>query len=334
MPATVNKDTADKFTHMTDAEPERDGLDYGPDDDYIEIVTSVPADQAQGQDQGDTLDENYSSQGKSADDKMDMGGENYSQDIVQRTREPEPDKPAEKDDTAGDGKPKDQSPAQKRISEIIKDRNKAREEAAYYRGIAEGKSGADSDAAADPKDVPAKAEKPKLEDFENYEDFSEAMADYKIAERDQKSAVEARANEQAKTQQLLKAKLDEGFKVHEDFEAVAFGDHVPFNDAMIEVLADCDNAAEIAYSLGKNPEEAKRISQMSSTGIAREFGKLDAKFSGSAAAVSQPPKKVSSAAAPINPVNTGSADVVRKSPEDMTMAEFIKWRTKGGKRKV
>jgi hypothetical protein len=336
--ANVTKETADKFTHMSDQEPERDGLDYGPDDDYMEIVTSVPADlKGDGSDGSDTMEENYSSEGKSADTDMDLGGENYSQDIVQRSdkkaeeeakTEPEPEKDAAPEEP--DKKPaKDKSPAQKRIDQIIKERNEAREQAAYYRGLTEAKPAGDGE---DP--APAPTEKPKLEDFESYEDFSEAMADFKIAERDLKNAQSAEVAAKTKTSEIITTQIDAGKEKYEDFqEKVLDNSALAFTPAVVEALTESDNGADLMYELAKDPDELARISRLSPVSMGSELAKIEGRIAGGAETKPEP-KKVSSAPAPITPVNTGSGDVSRKEPEDMTMDEYINWRTRGGKRRV
>ncbi len=326
----VNKQTApDKHSFAVDQEPERDGMDYGPDDDYMEVVSSIPPDlQGENVDIGDTMGENYSSEGPVKDADMDIDpSKNYSQDIVQRTPEPEtktdePEQPAEPDP-----EPKEKSAAQKRIDQIIKERNEAREQAAYYRGLAEK--------APEPAE-PAEPElvKPKLEDFESYEDYTEALTDYKLELRDKKRATEAADAQATKTRDLVKSKLDLGYEKYDDFEDVALANNLPINDAMIEVLAECDNAADIAYHLGKNTAEALKISRLSTVGMARELGRLDSKFSENESGTKTPPKKVTKAPPPIKPVNTGSSDITPRDPEDMSMEEYINWRTRGGKRRV
>lgn len=339
MPNTVTKETADKFTHMSDQEPERDGLDYGPDDDYMEIVTSVPADVAEGTSGDDTLEESFSSQGKSADDSMDMGGENYSQDIVQRTPEPEPEpdpeadkgaKPAtEGEEKTSEDKPaKDKSAAQKRIDQIIKQRNEAREQAAYYRGLSENTP------AADPEAAPPPTEKPKLADFEDYEQFSEAMADYKLAERDRINATSAEQKVADTTGELIKTQIDAGKAKYDDFQAkVLDNESLAFHEPVIEAITELENAADVMYELAKDPVNLANIARMSPVSMARELVKIDSRFAGGAE-TTKPPKTISSAPAPITPVNTGGSEITRKEPADMTMDEYISWRTRGGKRKV
>jgi hypothetical protein len=103
---------------------------------------------------------------------------------------------------------------------------------------------------------------------------------------------------------------------HTDFDEVV--DRPYFTPELATVLYESEQGPEIAYHLGKNEAEAKRIGNLPPAQMQREFGKLEARFSAEAGK-----RSVSGAPAPITPV-TGTATVT-KDPEKMTTQEFMEW---------
>lgn len=111
---------------------------------------------------------------------------------------------------------------------------------------------------------------------------------------------------------------------YDDFDQVAYAPTLAITDAMAATIRESEVGPEIIYHLGQNPVEAKRISQLSPLSQAKELGKLEDKLS------SNPPaKKVSSAPAPIAPINgkgssTPTYDTTDpRSVASMTTSEWI-----------
>ena len=75
-------------------------------------------------------------------------------------------------------------------------------------------------------------------------------------------------------------------------------------------MIGCEHPADIAYYLGQNIPEARRIASLSPIAAAREIGKLEARFSG------PPQKTTTKAPVPTNPV--GGKETVPKNYEDMS----------------
>lgn len=63
-----------------------------------------------------------------------------------------------------------------------------------------------------------------------------------------------------------------------DFDQV-FSGHVPVSEAAVEVLGDSEKGPEIAYHLGKNLDEAKRIAKLSPAKQGAALARLEAKLS-------------------------------------------------------
>ena len=90
-----------------------------------------------------------------------------------------------------------------------------------------------------------------------------------------------------------------------------------------EMVLESDQPADLAYYLGKNPQEAVRLSSLPPTLAARELGKLEARL------VASPPKIASTAPPPINPVRASGTPVMDASK--MSVADYAAWRASGGK---
>jgi len=171
-------------------------------------------------------------------------------------------------------------------------------------------------------------EKPKVDDFETEEEYLEALADYKInkkyAELEAKKAeqLEAKvAKERKIIERRKQEKLQESFgkaaKKYKDFNETV--KDVFISNAMAEVLAIIPNAGDVAYYLGKNPDITEDIASMPTVETVLAIQEISSKVK---------PKKTSKAPAPINPIKTQGGNI--KTPEHMTMKEYIEFRRKQG----
>jgi hypothetical protein len=104
-----------------------------------------------------------------------------------------------------------------------------------------------------------------------------------------------------------------------DFDAaLANLQMVGTNREFLEFVAASDAGEKLVHHLGKDLDEAARISALPPVLMARELARLELKLS-------QPQTKpVSKAPAPITPIAGGG--VTSKDPSEMTDAEFAKWR--------
>lgn len=176
--------------------------------------------------------------------------------------------------------------------------------------------------------VPAAEAPPKVEDFPDYEAYLLARAKYEVRQDFQKEARAAQERRIREQQQARQAEVTQGFAArveaardkYEDFDEVAFSPAVPVTPAMAEVIAESDMGPDVAYWLGKHPQEARRIAGLSPIAAAREIGKIEAKLS-----APPPPKKTTAAPPPPTTVRGAAAPVV--DPEKMSMDEWVKWRS-------
>ena len=169
---------------------------------------------------------------------------------------------------------------------------------------------------------------PKLEQYASIEDYLDALADHKAAQKADKVFKEREASERQQRQQSEQAKLHDGYakqteqarNAYEDFDDVVENPDLPITQAMAEAIMRSQNGADVAYYLGKNPAEAARLANLDPFSAAVEIGRI-------AATVVRPqPRKASSAPPPIQPVGTRATPVT--DPARMSDAEWYAQRNK------
>ena len=199
---------------------------------------------------------------------------------------------------------------QERISELVRDRNEARQQAALMAQMLE---------KFQQPQQPQKAEgKPDPSKFESWDAYTEALTDWKLdqykaqqrAEREQLTAQE----HQVKATQSFKAREVEALEKYEDYEEVTRSQNLPVTQAMAQAILESDMGPDVWYYLGNNAKEAARIAQLSPASQIREIGKIEAKLSATPVT-----PKVPTASPPIKPVNTGKAvnDSVPSDQDDI-----------------
>ena len=167
---------------------------------------------------------------------------------------------------------------------------------------------------------------PKLEQYESIEAYLDALADHKASQKADKVFKEREATERQTRQQQEQAKLHDGYAkqteqartAYDDFDDVVQDPDLPISQAMAEAIMRSGNGADVAYYLGKNPDQAARLASLDPFSAAVEIGRI-------AATVVRPqPRKASSAPPPIQPVGTRASGT--KDPDKMSTEEWMAWR--------
>jgi hypothetical protein len=178
--------------------------------------------------------------------------------------------------------------------------------------------------------------KPKSSDFDTYDEYLEALTDWKLSQqaksderRDASNTKDApRVTDKQKLSEDENDSLDDvierGTAKHDDFMEVVRNPEAPITVDIIRATVDSDISDDILYFLGKNPQEARRISALSEIGIAREIGKLEARLQSPPA---PPQKRVTQAPPPVSPIDSGNASV-DKLVADMSYEEYRAHRMK------
>lgn len=180
-----------------------------------------------------------------------------------------------------------------------------------------------------PKQEPAKqADAPRVDDFDTYEDYLDARAEYiaekkfesKIAEHAQRVKAQSTQAQQAKINESWGEKVSAARDKYSDFDEVIESAEQPITPVIAHALKVSAIGGDIGYYLAKNPSEMERLAKLDPFTTAVEIGKLEAKLT-------QPTpekKEASKAPEPITPV--GGKSEVKKDPSQMTDKEFAEWR--------
>ncbi|MGI9484329.1 MAG: hypothetical protein ACR2RF_00285 [Geminicoccaceae bacterium] len=171
---------------------------------------------------------------------------------------------------------------------------------------------------------------PREEDFESTNDFLLATAKHeaRLEARKEFEAERAERDKGRQTEQLrervtkFNSQIEAAREEHEDFDELVFADDLRISESMFQVMAETEHGAEIAYELGSNPAEARRIAALSVASQARELGKIEARLESRNG--SPPQKKITAAPDPVKKVKPGIS--VATPLEKMSQDEFEKAR--------
>lgn len=175
--------------------------------------------------------------------------------------------------------------------------------------------------AAKLADIQKPKEKPVAEQFQSVEDYAEALAYHKAEELVRQKQLQ---QQQMETIRNYEDREEEASERYPDFKQVVYNDQLAISEVMADTIRGSDIGPDIAYYLGSNPDQAKRIFGLPAHLQAKEIGKIEAKLE------SNPPaRKTSNAPAPINPVTPkggggGNYDTTDpRSIKSMTTSEWI-----------
>lgn len=166
----------------------------------------------------------------------------------------------------------------------------------------------------------AKSGKPQLADYNSYEDFIEAIADWKADEKINSSREQSERQTQDKA---FNKRFNEGRKSFKDWDSVVTDD-VSISKAMQTAIKDSDIPADIIYYLGQNPDEADAILELSEQRQIKAIGRIEDKLEASKSKGGGDKgreRRQSAAPAPLK-TNTSTKGGNRKTYEEMSFAEF------------
>lgn len=189
--------------------------------------------------------------------------------------------------------------------------------------------------------IPAEG-KPKKEDFDEEDDYIEALTDWKIEVKfnaSQKKKTEKTVEIEEKDQMLemydtLDAVVENGKEKYDDFSELTTSDSLILSAEVVQIALDTEDPEEILYYLASNPDTSETISALDPIRIAKEIGKIEAmldsevklKVESKPELKTKPLKKQSNAPAPIKSVRTDG--LTEKDPNKMNPKEYRAWREK------
>lgn len=152
---------------------------------------------------------------------------------------------------------------------------------------------------------------PKLEQFDNLDDYvaakAEWVADQKLekafAEREQAARLQAEQGRRGQVEQTWNSRVSQVRVEMPDFDEVIESSGVSISQPMAEAIMESDVGPKVAYYLARNPDLAEEIAEMSPAQIHRAIGRIEAKLE------TEPlVKKQSSAPKPASPVGSRASN--------------------------
>jgi len=181
--------------------------------------------------------------------------------------------------------------------------------------------------------VPDK-EKPQKTDFEEEDEYIEALTDWKIDKKfkDSQVAVTKEIKDKGEKQGALDiydgldTVMESGREKYKDFNDVVLNEDLIISPELTKIVLDTDVAEDIMYYLASNPDESERISKLSTIKAAKEIWDIEGGLSEKPKAKEEEKKvkKVTKAPEPISTVKTDG--VIEKDPLDMNPKEYRAWR--------
>lgn len=243
--------------------------------------------------------------------------ETSEQDRAEEEHDPEPQK----------GK----KSAQQRINEITKARYEAERAAAYWKGIAEGRT---PQAQAVPESAAREPHaKPNLADYSDYEAYVEALTDWKTSQKiaevvHHQRAVTAQERQQAEAMELARGWVGKQEAVRReipDYDEVMGGADTVVAPHVTDAILTSDRGPEVAYHLAKNPALAEKLNRLSPLAAAREIGRIEAALEKSSPGTTR--------TAPPAPAKTSrSSATIPGDPTKMSHDQYRAMRAKQGAR--
>lgn len=178
------------------------------------------------------------------------------------------------------------------------------------------------------------AGKPNPDAFDSYTEYTEALTDWKIEQRE-------KAREAAAEQSRRESQQREQMNAHSERVKAFAAEHVDFDDVLAEVadlplspsvehlLLTSETGPALMYELAKNVDEFKRINALDPLAAARELGRLESRLTPASDSSRPEPKKQTKAPAPIVPVGSKGGSVPKTIHDpNLSQSEYERLRAK------
>jgi len=218
----------------------------------------------------------------------------------------------------------------KAVSELIAQRKKRQEaerQAEYWRGVAEGRTKSEPSASEPMSEEPKIPVAPKIDQFETYELYEAAKDSYLIekAKHDIRAEQQVAQQRQAavETEQKFVQRIDAATKEDPALAEIMQDRTLPYSPVMVAIVKESDVAPQMLRWIDQNRQDAARIAALPPLQAARELGIVEARIK--FAPKADPPRKVSAAPEPVNPVTPSAGGIVDE--DNLSMEEYHKRRT-------
>ena len=179
---------------------------------------------------------------------------------------------------------------------------------------------------------------PKREDYDDYDEFLDAHTTHTAKqavreEIDRASKQHAKTASQRQEHEQIRTLYSEGTEKHTDFADVVGDQSLSITPEMVNIIFATENRADVAYHLGTNPDEARRIADLKPIQAAVEIGRISATLAVSSDADDggdkDPPARKSTDL-PDPPSTLRGGGVPTKDPAKMNNTEYRAWRERVG----
>ena len=174
------------------------------------------------------------------------------------------------------------------------------------------------------------AGKPVAANFTTYEEYVEALTDWKIEARD---ALKAEATARETQQATVRTQVAAAKQRYADYDDVVNND-LPISAAMAEVMVGSEHGADIAYFLGRNPDVLAAVAKMSPAATGAALARIEAGLNLETSVTPPKTPKIAQSKAPAPPKTLvgggGNADA---EPDPKNFTAWNKWADREEKRK-
>ena len=240
-------------------------------------------------------------------------------------------------DAAAQPEPKKARGVQKRIDELVKQREEERSEKLRLLAMLEARERPEQPVAQPVVEEEAEPVMPTRSAYTDPDTYAEALATWAKQSASWAGKREARAmieSERARVQednlaaakfqvqQAYKARVEKVVTKYPDYHEVAESPDVMVSPVMAHAIVNSEDGPELQYFLGKNPAEAARILNLNPALQLVEMGELSFRLSAPAPAAAAAPaaapaaKPVSAAPKPIKPLASGGEASVPSDQEE------------------
>jgi hypothetical protein len=204
--------------------------------------------------------------------------------------------------------------AQDRINDLTRARREAERERDFYKGLVSQPT---------PASPVEGAPKPTADSFDTYDDYVEALTDWKVEQTiNKQSSAKAQQTTEMVRAASWDAKLAEAVSTIPDFADVVGSSEIRLAKHVEDAMVDSDLGGHLAYHFAQHPELVERLNNLSPNKAALEMGRLEVALSTPVA------KPTTKAPAPVTPIRSAPArqDDLAKVPMD----QYIEMRRKQG----
>lgn len=238
---------------------------------------------------------------KDEKDDTEIPSESGKEDETEKDTKGKEDDDKTQDEDDDQINPDDPKGVQKRINTVTKKRREAERqlEKAEQRnrdleerleklekGSGDGQDGGETAATDDTAETKSAAGRPNPDDYEDFDDYTEALTEWKaneivekrFSEREAKENSEREDREAEERGKALDASFAEAREKYPDFDEVALSEDVQYSQAMIDAMNASDSFTDIAYFLGNNLKIAGKIAHLDPVSAALQIGYIESQI--------------------------------------------------------